>query len=75
MAQNDMFRTAIAADSQGFIDVLEMVQQVWESADMVRWLETPQVRWQGESPLDLIADGRSETVLDLLDTFWGADEG
>lgn len=64
-----MFRTALASDPQGLIDVIDMALQVWEPLGLVRWLETPQQRWEGKSPIDLIALGRADDVLDLLETF------
>jgi len=63
------FRDALATDSPGFIDIVEMGQQLWESLELVRWLETPQARWQGLSPLGMVAADRADEVLDLLETF------
>ncbi len=65
----DMFREALATDPEGFTAIVNMAQLVWEPAELVRWMETPQTRWQGKCPLDLVADDKADDVLDLLETF------
>jgi len=59
------FRDALATDSQGFIDIVGMGQQVWDSLELVRWLETPQQRWQGRSLLGMIAADGDDDVLEV----------
>jgi len=65
----DKFRDALAVDPQGFIDIVEMGHQIWEPAELARWLETPQRRWDGLSPIDLITAERADDVLDVLEHF------
>ena len=55
-----MYRAALYMDPEGFMAVVDMALQVWRPVEMVRWLETPQRRWDGKSPIDLIATAIAE---------------
>lgn len=61
------YEAAIKADVEGLIDVLDLARQVWpDPAKLVWWLTTPQMRWQAQSPLQMIAGHCADDVLDVL---------
>lgn len=46
---------------------LDTARQIWEPADLVKWLKAPQRRWSNQTPLSLIATNRTDEVQDVLD--------
>lgn len=61
------YETAIRADVEGMIAVLDLARQVWpDPAKLIWWLTTPQMRWQAQTPLQMIAGGLADDVLDVL---------
>lgn len=62
------YEAAIKADLEGLIAVLDLASQVWPQRErLVWWLTTPQMRWQAQSPLQMIAGGLSDDVLAALE--------
>lgn len=61
------FEAALRADVEGLISVLDLARQVWPEPDkLVWWLNTPQMRWQAQSPLQMIAGHCADDVLVVL---------
>ena len=61
------FEDAVEADVEGLIAILDTARQIWEPADLVKWLKAPQRRWSNQSPLSLIATNRTDEVQDVID--------
>ena len=61
------YAEAVANDVECLIAALDYGRQIWEQDDLVKWLSSPQSRWQDRSPLEMIAAGEGETVLDILE--------
>lgn len=61
------YESAIRADVQGLVEVLDLARQVWPDSDkLICWLTSPQMRWQAQTPLQMIAGGLADDVLDVL---------
>jgi hypothetical protein len=62
------FESALLADVEGLIAVLDLARQVWpdDPPALLRWLTNPQARWQLQTPLQMIAGHCADDVLDVL---------
>lgn len=62
------FEAACLADPEGLIDVIDLARQIWpHPPQLVSWLTAPQARWQMQTPLQMVAGGLADDVLDVLD--------
>lgn len=61
------FEAAVRADVEGLIAVLDLARQIWPEPDkLVWWLTTPQMRWQAQTPMQMIAGGLADDVIEVL---------
>lgn len=54
-------------DVDMLVDVIDAARRVLEPTQISIWLFTPQIRWTGRSPIDLLLSDEGDSVLEMLE--------